>query len=77
MNMEPTEVFPPSSLMPYVFATLGLSRSQQTMALHSAVMDGRGTDLFLSFSGPASSIPGAVRVATAYCTISPVCRPPF
>ena len=49
MNMEPTEVFPPSSLMPYVFATLGLSRSQQTMALHSAVMDGRGTDLFLSF----------------------------
>ena len=59
MNMEPTEVFPPSSLMPYVFATLGLSRSQQTMALHSAVMDGRGTDLFLSFSGLASSIPPA------------------
>eukprot|EP00964_Phaeocystis_antarctica_P164342 scaffold142256_cov84-Phaeocystis_antarctica.AAC.1 len=48
--------------MPYVLATTGLSRSQQTTALHSGEMDARGVCLLLRSSGTSVSIPGAVRI---------------
>ena len=81
MNMEPTEVSRLTSLMPYVLAMPGLSRSQQTTALHSGEMDARGVCLLLSSSlrssGSSVSIPCTKRrcVQIAGCKFPRFRRP--